>query len=225
MPIYIKLYVPIIFIAGLLIYYFSGNPIYLLFRSLSYIFLFFWYWQNFKDKLRFSSLFVFIHLTIAIVVPIVLFISEKKSLSINAELIVSLIANLCLLIVFAENIFLRKYNLEKGILKKIFLPYIVLPIVFLCFAIFPKLSYLDIILISGFAVILITTGILSVYYSNKEAVKLYVSWGMFLLILAQGMSAINLFSYRYVAAYAIVFFLALISKVLIIYGLIKEHEQ
>jgi hypothetical protein len=223
MPKYIKFLLPSIFITGLLIYYLSGNPIHSLFRSLPYLLLGFWYSQSFWGKFRFSSIFVFIHLTIATTIPIKILITGKK-LSLDEELLINLVGNLCLLIVFAENIFLKKYNLEKGTFMKISLPYIALPIVFLSLAILPNLNQFYSIAIIIFSIILIATGILSIYYSNKEIVKLYVSWGMFLLIMAHGMNAINLLSYHFVAAHGVVYSLTLIAKVLIVYGLIKEHE-
>jgi hypothetical protein len=223
MPNYIKFFLPVTFLIGVVIYYTSGHPIFALFRALSYLFLIYWYWDNFKDKYRFSSVFVYIHLTIAFLIPIVHWITGQK-IGLNADLLVNLVASLCFLVVFGENIVLKRYNLEKNTWRKIVLPYFIVPIAFLSFAILPNLNQFYTTIVIIYAIILILTGIASVYYSNHEIVKLYVSWGMFLVLLAHGMNAIQLLSYQFAAAYFIVFSLTVFAKVLIIYGLIKEKE-
>ncbi len=222
-PKYVQVILPILIVFEFVIELVNHNYSLIVFRSLPYVLLIYWYLQNFKCSLKFSSFFILGHYSLAILFPILIQITQQKP-STNIEISVNLVGNICLLTVFLDNIFRKKYNQEKKVFGRILIPYILTPICFILIALLPYFNQFYLIFSIIYTIILLSMAIASAYYSNYEIVKLNIALGIGLVFLAHLLNAVRLFMDEFTNSIAFVFLVSVVAKFFMMYGFIKERE-
>ncbi|MCU0325421.1 MAG: hypothetical protein MUF45_09245 [Spirosomaceae bacterium] len=193
MPKYIKILIPLLLILEVTIHFKYGiNSVFLLLKYLQCGLLIYWIYQSFKGDIDFSLKLILIRFFIPLYL-IPKFYYSDKNLRVNLELFFNLIDVVCLLLFFLMKTIPNFKVLSRSTLRKIFVSYIIVPILFFLVVLFPYLNQYFITLGTIYLLVLIFTAIISVFFSDKPIVKLYVSISVFCLIFSTGLGAISLF--------------------------------
>jgi hypothetical protein len=110
-------------------------------------------------------------------------------------------------------------------LSKLIPAYFVLPLFFYFLALYQSLTVVYAIIVFIYIVILSYTGILSAFLPINEEKKLWLIIGMAVLVFMNGMNAYHTFLQKLAYAYPIIRTMMVVSKLMIIYGMMDYNKQ
>lgn len=224
MPKYIKFFIPLLLLLEVFSYTKYGTTnLYLIFKYLQCCLLIYWVYQEFRYDFDLGLKLIFFRLFIPLYLLLKLY-SRDLTLKINLELFFNFVDVFCLMVFFLIRTISNYQKLSTLTIQKIFISYIIVPILFFLVVLFPYLSQYYITIGIIYLLILIVTAIASVYYSTKPLVKLYVSMSVFCLMLSTGLGATGLFLGGFRGNVEINIVITMLSNIFLNMGLIEDKK-